>query len=434
MKETTMMILNDMKASSVLSRWAAVVGVIAFALPTAIVFAAELAPSDEGPEADAPPGAYTLLGDSPEAGFPFEIFRGDIRFQCEVNGHEVFLLLDDGYMWDQLLFWGGPEVDSLGLAYDGEIALGNDDSEKLVSRTASGITVTLPGVEFTQQTAVVTPSSSGTSSMWQGSVGQISATFFKHFVVTIDFDRSIITLTKPEEFEYAGNGAAVPWEPLGFGPWSIPATLEMDDGTRITMKLLMDLGYNDQLQLVVGGQHGIMLPGKTLPASLGFNIQRHETRGYIGRLAGIEIGGHRIDNIIAGYVPPEQSDHAIYEAMVGLGLLSRFNLVFDYHRRRLFVEPNNTFHIPFEYNMSGMVLARAEGGHLTVRRIHADSPAEEAGLAVGERIVKIDGRSAGSYDFFELRALFVREGEELPLTIERNGEEKSVILRLKRVI
>ena len=38
----------------------------------------------------------------------------------------------------------------------------------------------------------------------------------------------------------------------------------------------------------------------------------------------------------------------VIDMFVGLGLLSRFNLVFDYSRQRLFVEPNRRFHEPFE--------------------------------------------------------------------------------------
>lgn len=389
---------------------------------------------DDSAGVSPPPGSYRLLDSDGKIEIPFEIFRGDIRFQCKVNGHQTHMLLDDGFMWDELLFWGHPEVDSLGLIYDGEVSIGNDTTGLLASKTASGITVTFPGVEFTDQTAIVTPESSGNSSMWWGSIGQLSATFFKHFVVDINFDKMIITLTEPNKFGYQGEGVAVPWEPLGFGPWSIPATLQIDDEREISMPLLMDLGYNDQLQLVVGGEHNITLPEKKLPVSLGFNIQRQETRGYVGRLSGIDIGGYRVDDVIVGFVAAEHSDHTFSEAMIGLGLLSRFNLVFDYHNQRLFIEPNISFDNPFEYNMSGFVMRAAPGGSHTITAIHADSPAEAAGLMVGDEIFEINGREIGSYDFFELQAMFKQAGERVTLLTVRDGEEKPVTLTLRRVI
>lgn len=390
--------------------------------------------TDDTTETSLLPGTYRILADDGKIEVPFEIFRGDIRFQCTVNGHRVHMLLDDGFMWDQLLFWGGPAVDSLGLAYDGEIEVGNDGTEKLASRTASGITVTFPGVEFTDQTAVVTPGSSGNSSMWRGSIGQISATFFRHFVVDINFDRMIITLIEPENFKYEGNGVAIGWQPLGFGPWSIPATLRIEDGRDISMKLLMDLGYNDQLQLVAGGEHGISLPEKRLPASLGFNIQGTETRGFVGRLSRIDIGGYRINDLIASFVPGEHGDHAVYEAMIGLGLLSRFNLVFDYNRQRLFVEPNNSFGTPFEYSMTGFEMKPTFQGYSIITTVHEQSPADEAGLRMGDKILRINGRKITDYDFFELSPMFKQEGKEIGLLIERDGKEREVSLVLRRVL
>ncbi|UCD64974.1 MAG: hypothetical protein JSW34_05965, partial [Candidatus Zixiibacteriota bacterium] len=52
------------------------------------------------------PGQYRILSEHRAIRFPFELFRGDIRFLGEINGRPVRLLLDDGFMWDQLLFWG----------------------------------------------------------------------------------------------------------------------------------------------------------------------------------------------------------------------------------------------------------------------------------------------------------------------------------------
>jgi len=297
-----------------------------------------------------PPGSYKILSEDGTIKIPFELFGGDIRYECKVNGHPVHMLLDDGFMWDQLLFWGGPVIDSLGLEYDGEINVGGgtDDDKGIASKTASGITVGFPDVEFTEQTAIVTPSSSGVSTMWSGSAGQVSAMFFKHFVVDINFDNMMITLIPKDDFEYHGQGTEVPWEPLGFGPRGIPATLSLADGKKISMTLLMDLGYNDQLKLRTRGEHNITVPDKVVPASLGKNIQGLETRGYIGRLPSINIGGYEIINPLVAYVAEEHSENTISEAMIGLGLLSRFNLTFDFYRQRIFFEPSQKFSEPFE--------------------------------------------------------------------------------------
>lgn len=388
------------------------------------------------PPQTPPPGNCRILSPAVEISFPFEVYRGDIRYPCAINGHNVFMLLDDGFMWDDLLFWGGPAVDSLGLLYEGSLDVkGSANAENgIMAKTASGITVRFPGVEFTDQRAVVMPSSSGTSTMWRGSHGQISAMLFKHFVVNIDFDKMMITLIDPAEYEYKGAGVAIPWEPLGFGPWGIPARMGLADGREVSLKLLMDLGYNDQLQLALGKENGIPLPKRILPANLGINIQGVPTMGYVGRLPWIEIGKYTIKDVLVAYAAEDNGLQAQEEAMIGLGLLSRFNLVFDYSRQRLIIEPNATFGTAFEYDMSGLSMRMGTDGALDVADVFDDSPAAEAGLRVGDVITRINGRRAGEIDLHELLAVMTQKGKTVKLTARRDGREWDVKLVLRRVI
>jgi C-terminal processing protease CtpA/Prc len=176
------------------------------------------------------------------------------------------------------------------------------------------------------------------------------------------------------------------------------------------------------------------LPEKSLPTSLGINIQGIETRGFIGRLPELKIGDIEIDDLLVAYVSEEHSDHMFSEAMIGLGLLSRFNLVFDYDRRKLYIEPNKMFNEPFEYNMSGLTLRPGHGEYLDIIRVRSDSPGDEAGLKEGDRITHINGKSTIEIDFFELRSLLKQSGNAVNLKIQRNGEQSEVSLLLRRII
>ena len=380
------------------------------------------------------PGDYTILSGSSQVEIPFEIFRGDIRMEGKIAGRSVRLMLDNGYLWDPLLIFGSPRIDSLNLDYDGEAEVrGSGDGSPVESRTASGISVTFPGIEFTGQTAIVTPESSGLTRMWEGTEGQVSATFLKHFVVSIDFDKGIITLTEPAAFEYGGEGVEVPLKHLRDGSWGIPGTIETRDGRRVSLDLMLDLGYNDQIQIMTGGLHGFGIPEKAIEVSLGFGVQG-ETRGHMGRLVGIEIGGYVIDDVLAGFVPSPDSSSAHDEAMIGLGLLSRFNIIFDYPGHRMFLEPSRSFSTPYEYNMSGMWLKPSGDGYWEIDRVLEGSPAADAGLEVGDRITRINGDPAGEYTFWDLHPIVRQPGGTLNLEILRGDGRIEAEVVLRRVI
>lgn len=380
------------------------------------------------------PGSYRYLSPDSVIKIPFEVFRGDIRMVGHVNGREVRMLIDNGFLWDQLLFFGGPQVDSLGLEYEGEAQVGGSgEGEAVPSQTASGITISFPGVEFRDQTAIITPYNWELAGMWSGTHGQVSATFFKHFVVEVDFDEMVLTLTDPARFTYRGNGVEVAMESLLPGSFGIPAVVEFDDGRRESLVLAMDLGLGDALEFFPGMEHDIAAPGQSIEASLGFGVQG-ETLGRYGRVRSVEIGGYKIESVVAGFVSPDYTGRVFHEANVGLELMSRFNITFDYPHGRLFLEPNHTFAEPFEYDMSGMSLRRGKGGYLKVVRVAPDSPASEAGLAVGDKVVSIDGRPAAEYDYWSLRPMLRREGDTLTLVLLKEGREEVVRLKLRRLI
>ncbi|UCG63207.1 MAG: PDZ domain-containing protein [Candidatus Zixiibacteriota bacterium] len=407
-----------------------------FYLP--LLFAALLAigasASDRDSLLGAPPGKYIILSGDRQVRIPFELFRGDILMRGEVNGREVRMMLDNGFLWDQLLFFGSPIIDSLDLNYDGEAQVsGSGSGDAVASKTASGITISFPGIKFTDQSAIITPYESGMTNMWWGTEGQVSATFLKHFVVGIDFDEMIITLTEPTTFKYKGQGLEIPLKPLLPGAWGIPAEVELMNGRTISVDLMMDLGYGDALQIDIGQANNIGVPEAAIEAILGFGVQG-ETRGNFGRVRSVRIGTYTLDSIITAFASVPDGAPSFHELTMGMELFSRFNVIFDYPNQRMFLEPNTRFAEPFEYNMSGLSTRKGRGDYLEITAIHPGSPAERAGLKVGDKITRLNGRPATDYDVWELRPVFRQEGAAVTLTVQREDTESEVRIVLQRLI
>lgn len=51
-------------------------------------------------------GIYKILSDNGRITIPFEFYSNKFRFKTSVNGRTCNMLLDNGSLWDELLFFG----------------------------------------------------------------------------------------------------------------------------------------------------------------------------------------------------------------------------------------------------------------------------------------------------------------------------------------
>ncbi len=84
-------------------------------------------------------------------------------------------------------------------------------------------------------------------------------------------------------------------------------------------------------------------------------------------------------------------------ANIGLGILKRFNVTFDYVRQRIILEPNRLNDQRDVFNRAGLRLQRA-GAAWTVTAVYSGTPAADAGLHAGDTILRIDGGGADALD------------------------------------
>jgi predicted aspartyl protease len=308
------------------------------------------APTRPGP----PPGNYTITPDADSIRIPFEMFRGDIRMNSRVNGKEARMLIDNGSLWDQLLFFGSERVDALGLEREGKIEVaGPGTGPTSVSDVAEGIEVSFEGVDgrtitFHDQVGIITPYEPGKPNPWWGSEGQVSAQFFTHFIVEMDFDEGIITLTKPEKFRAKGKGKEIPISPMPGSPsWSIPGSITLHDGRKLDLDFTMDLGWDEPVGITTGQAHDIQVPAGLTREPLGIAAQG-QIFGYRGTVPVLEIGGHRFRDVLTTYSSLEDGGSPDDEILVGMGIFRRFRLVYDYSGHRIFLKPNKSFRDPFE--------------------------------------------------------------------------------------
>ena len=118
---------------------------------------------------------------------------------------------------------------------------------------------------------------------------------------------------------------------------------------------------------------------------------------------------------------------------IGGQVLGRCRVTFDYSRSTIRFEPDSSFAKPFEADMCGATISRTPEGTM-VRWVNPDTPASDADLKVGDRVVEIDGEPAEKVDPPVLRQRFQQEGRSVRLRVQRGDESIEKVVTLRRLI
>jgi len=110
--------------------------------------------------------------------------------------------------------------------------------------------------------------------------------------------------------------------------------------------------------------------------------------------------------------------------IIGADLLRRFRVTMDYPHNQIILETTPETYSPFVYDRSGLFLL-GEGDDyrsIRVKSVIAGSPAEDAGIRGGDRLVSIDGKNAQRLGLDATRRLFRENNTRYRLVLERDGE------------
>ncbi len=390
--------------------------------------------ADPGPGADS----YAWLDGKKGTTIPFRLFRNHVHIEAEVNGaKKLELILDTGMPAPGVLLLGGEKIRELNLSYTGEARIGGAGGSSSPAKIATGVSLKIGDLLLEGQTAIVraadpasAPADRGVDELDLDASGVIGLALFSRFVVAIDYDRMVLTLSEPGDFHYQGQGSAIP---LGLEmkfPF-VKMSARLEDGATVPLMMVADLGASHALSLNIGSQPQVRAPQKTI----GFwgKGAGGEMSGRLGRIQSLSLGKFTLNNVVAGFyteklMPLEKNGN------LGNDFLRRFNLVFDYSRKMLIIEPNSHFKDPFEAAMSGFQAEKIKSGEFVVSHVLPDSPAAEAGLLASDRIIEINGLPATLVSLDDLFKASIKEGGTLKLAIRRGDARLTVTLKLRRLI
>jgi len=220
--------------------------------------------------------------------------------------------------------------------------------------------------------------------------GLVGFEMFRRFRVTVDYQKHVLTLTDPAKFTPPAGAKVVPFEmseriPIVSGTLDgVPVRLSIDTGSRASLTM-----HSPFVK-----EHDLVARYSAAPETVtGWGVGG-PSRGRPARLGTLQLGDVAVKDVAADFYTGNKGAFADPDLSgnLGGGVLRRFAVTFDYDARKMYLVPNKDFARPDPWDRSGLWLFR-DGNALKVVAVAPGSPAEKAGVAVDDRIEKINGEA-----------------------------------------
>ena len=391
-----------------------------------------LSAAGQGQDAQRGAAAKQAAGQT-VAQIPFELNGNQIFLRVRVNGSEpLWFGLDTGASGTVI---NTATAEALGLRMEGS-GRTTGAGGQVQSSTVRGVRLDIGGARLERLDAMTLALTSIEDAMGHKMDGILGSEFFRRYVVELDYERLLVSLYEPAGFEYRGGGESLPLTFELNHPY-VRARIAVAGRAPVEGKFVLDTGSNFPLILLDSFVKEKRL-GESLTKTLKVTGRGvgGEVSMPVGRAGRLLLGGYALENPVTSFPQTGWFAREGAAGNIGGAILRRFKVTFDYSRGRLFLEPNERFDAPFEYDMSGLQFVTESPSFktVTILRILPDSPAAEAGLRQGDEIVAIGGRPVTDLKLAALREMLRQPDRRYELQIRRGAETVSAELRTRRLI
>lgn len=387
------------------------------------------------------PVIYTpadLLQGNKKVSIPFRYINNFIILEVKLYGVlPVHFIFDTGA--EHVILFKREYTDLLQVEYDKRIPiLGSDLSRQIHALITRNALMEVPGLAPRPYDMLVLEEDYFDLEELIGTSidGLLGGGFFRNLIINIDYRHNRLILHDPAYFEKPEGFISLPVRIKTNKPY-LDAEASLQDGTIVTVDLLVDTGAGVPLLLHNNSHPGLKLPGEYIKGKLGMGLGGY-LEGYIGRINKLSLGEVQFSGILTSFQDIDTKwlldKDRFRNGIVGNQLLSRFNVYFDYIHSQMMLKPYKARQEPFAMDRSGLVVFAygVEFEQFSVKDVVPGSPAEEADIRPDDQIRSIQGLPAHFYHLNTINNLFQkRAGKKIRMVIIRDGKplRKEFILR-----
>jgi hypothetical protein len=387
---------------------------------------------------------FSLAPGQKEVRIPIEILNNLVVVPVVLNGQlPLKFILDTGVR--TAILTEKTFSDILNLSYSKKYTISGPGGQKLVDAfITNNVSLDLPGVHGEGHAMLVLEEDYLELRNYLGTDvhGILGYELFSRFIIQIDYERKMLTLTTAEGFKRKRKFRTIPISIEDTKPYVV-AEIEMTDSSIVKAKLLVDSGASHGLVLEPSSNPYLKVPQRHIKSIIGRGIGGVIT-GQIARIRAIDLDGYKVPNVISNFPDPNSymdtlkvSRTVFRNGSIGGELLSRFTVIFDFPREKIYLKKNHDYNKEFYYNLSGLTL-KAKGSRLRkfeVTDVREDSPAAKAGLQTGDFVIAVNGLPVTDLDLNSVNGfLNSKPGKRIALDLERGNVKMKKVFRLENQI
>lgn len=270
--------------------------------------------------------------------------------------------------------------------------------------------------------------------------GIFGTDIFQESVLKINFDSSYFQIIKPYELIV----------PEGYDTLNLAL---IENKTYIWCKVLtidtvniegwtmLDLGSGHALTLtsVIADEHNLnkIIKNKySYPQkNAGYGGGSHS---YYFRAENIQIAGYILDKPVMNYSTDKKGALSFWGmlGLLGTKIMQRFDLIFDFPGKKLYLKQNSQFNDHFYSNSTGFYgrLNKSDNEGYIIENVIENSPAQKAGIKSGDTITHLNGLKISLFSRSERKKIFQQDSIEIELIIKRNTVSHKIKILPKELL
>jgi hypothetical protein len=295
-------------------------------------------------------------------GFALQEGRNKVRIPIEINNNLVVIpVVINGQLPLKFILDTGVRTailtekvfsDILNLTYTRKYTVGGPGGQKFVQAyVTNNVSLDLPpGVHGEGHALLVLEEDYLELRNYLGAdvQGILGYELFSRFIVTIDYEKKELILSRPEKFRPRKNMQKLKISVEDTKPY-IVTRINMTDSSSVSVKLLIDSGASHGLILEPDSNDTLRVPQAHVNSIIGRGLGGVIT-GKIGRIGAVDLGKYDVRNVIANFPDPNSymdtlktSRSVRRNGAIGGEILSRFRVTFDFPREYLYLKKNSQF-------------------------------------------------------------------------------------------